>query len=122
MYGKLGGVILIKMPYLYTEPNLTGGMDEVIVEVVAQVPSFLIGLLLFVFGVVFLGGVSTQKRRTGYADYPLWATMASLSTLMITLILTIKQGLIGLDILGIVVAITIFSGLWLFLSKGRGEF
>ena len=120
MYGKLGGVILIKMP-LFNPPNLTGGVDEVIVDVVREVPSFTIGLLLFVFGVIFLGGISTQKRRTGFADYPMWAVTSSLSVLVITLILTIKQGLISLDVLGIVVAITIFSGLWLFLSKGRGE-
>ena len=120
MDGKLGGVIQIKMP-LFNQPNLTGGVDQVLVDVATEVPSFIIGLLLFVFGIVFLGGTSTQKRRTGYADIPMWATMSSLATLLITLILTIKQGLISLDTLGIVVAVTIFSGLWLFLSRGRGE-
>ena len=121
MFGKHGKeVTQIKMP-LFNQPNLTGGVDQVLVNVATEVPSFIIGLLLFVFGIVFLGGTSTQKRRTGYADIPMWATMSSLATLLITLILTIKQGLISLDTLGIVVAVTIFSGLWLFLSRGRGE-
>ena len=120
MYGKLGGVILIKMP-LYNPPNLTGGVDQVLTEVIREVPSFTIGLLVFIFGVIFFGGISTQKRKTGYADYPMWAVMSSMSVLIITLILTINQGFVSLEVLGIVVAITIFSGLWLFLSKGRGE-
>jgi len=106
---------------IYTQPNLTGGMDEVLIEVVTTVPSFMIGLLVFVFGFVFISGSATQKKQSGYADMPMWAVMASLSTLMVTLILTIKGGLINLETLGIVVALTIFSALWLFLSRGRGE-
>ena len=106
---------------LYDQPNLTGGLDETFVEIATAVPSFVYSFLFFVFAIVFIGGIISQKRRNGWADYPLWATMASLSTLLITLLLTLKQGLINLEVLGIVIAVTIFSGLWLFLSKGRGE-
>lgn len=106
---------------LYDAPNLTGGIDDTLVQVAKAVPSFIIGTLLFVWGMVFLGGMSAQKRRSGYADIPMWATMASISILMLSLLLTLKSGLIDLTTLGIVVATTIFSGLWLFLSKSRGE-
>lgn len=106
---------------IYQIPNMTGGIDETLVEIAETVPSFVIGLLLFVFGIVFLGGSTSQKRRTGYSDFPMWATLASVSTLLIALLLSIKQGLINLETLGIIVAITLFCGLWLFLSKGRGE-
>jgi len=103
-------------------PNLTGGIDTNIVQIVAQVPSFTIGLLVFVFGVVFLGGSTTQKSRTGYADMPMWAMMASLSTLIIALLITVTAGMIQPFVLGVIVALVIMSGLWLFLSRGRGEF
>lgn len=122
MDGNIGGVILIKMTNVYTMPNLTGGIDTNIIQIVKQVPSFTIGLLVFVWGVVFLGGTSTQSARKGYADMPMWATMASLSTLIVTLILSITAGLMDIVTFGVVVAVTIMSGLWLFLSKGRGEF
>jgi len=110
------------MANVYTMPNLTGGIDTNIVQIVAQVPQFTIGLLVFVFGVIFIGGISTQKVRTGYADVPMWSVMASISTLMIALLMTIKAGWIDGVTLGVVVAVTIMSGLWLFLSRGRGEF
>lgn len=107
---------------IYTQPNLTGGIDSNLVQIVSQVPSYTVGLLLFVWGVVFIAGSGEQKRRGGYADMPMWAIMASLSTLMVALILTLIPGLINLTVLSAVVGITIMSGVWLFLSKGRGEF
>ena len=106
---------------LYDIPNMTDGVDVALVEVVQTVPNFLIGLLLFIWGFVFIGGAIAQQRKMGFVDMPLWSDMASISTLLITLILSIKEGLINLDVLGIVVALTVMSGLWLFLSKGKGE-
>ena len=122
MYGKLGRGTLIKMANLYTQPNLTGGLDQNLVEVVSTVPSFIPGLLLFVFGVVFLAGSSTQRARAGFSDNQMWAVLASISTLLVSLLLTLIPGLINIETLGVVVAVNIFSGLWLFLSKARGEF
>ena len=119
-HGNIGKGVLIKMA-IYEQPTLEGGIDQTLVEVARAVPSFIIGFLVFIFGIVFITGSLIQKRRTGYADMPMWATMASLSTFLISLILTIKSGLITIETLGIVVAITILSGLWLFLSRGRGE-
>lgn len=106
---------------IYDLPSSTGGMDETLTEVVAEVGTFIPGLLLFVFGFVVLTGMFAQKRRTGYSDLPMWFTMGSFSTLMVTLIMTMKDGLVNIEVLGVVIAITLFSGLWLFLSRGRGE-
>ena len=106
---------------IYDAPNLTGGIDETLVEVATAVPSFTIGFLVFVFGFVLLTGMGMQRKRTGYADVQMWFTMASVSTLRVSLMMTLKTGLINLETLGIVVAITVMSGLWLFLSRGRGE-
>ena len=107
---------------LYDLPNMTGGVDETMIQVVTAVPSFITGLLFFVWFMIFLGGTSSQRNKTGYSNYPMWATMASLSTTLIALILSIKEGLMNMTILTICVAVTIFSGLWLFLSQNRGEF
>ena len=105
----------------YTFPNLTEGMDNAIIDTVSAVPSFIPMFLFFVFGVIFIGGSVSQKRRLGTADFPMWATISSLATFMITLPLTLTTGIISLPTLAIVITITIVSGLWLFLSRGRFE-
>ena len=90
-------------------------------DTMTAVPGLISLLLLFVFFVVFLGGTARQKTRIGTADYPMWAVVASLSTFMITLILSVVEGFIRLDMLVLVVVITIFSGVWLFLDKKQSE-
>jgi hypothetical protein len=106
---------------LYNIPNMSRGIDDTLIGVVQAVPTFSIGILLFVWIVVLVGGTSSQTRRVGYADYPMWALLASCSTLLLSLIMTMKEGLISLPTLGIVVAITLLSGFWFFMSKGRNE-
>jgi len=106
---------------LYDLPNSTTGMDDILVETITAVPSFTPLLLLFVFFVVFLGGISRQKLKTGTADYAMWSVVASLATFMIALIMSMVEGIIRLDWLIIVVAVTIFSGVWLFLDRRQSE-
>lgn len=106
---------------LYTLPNITNGFDDALVGLNSTVSIFIPMLLLFVFGVVFLGGMMSQKRRTNMMDAPMWSTVASLSTLMVALPMTLTSGIIELKILSPVVVVTILSGLWLFLSSNRNE-
>jgi len=106
---------------LYNMPNATTGIDDIAVQTVSAVPSFTPLLLAFVYFVVFLGGISRQKIRTATADYAMWSTVASLATLMVSLIMSTVSGFIRLDILVIVVVVTIFSGVWLFLDRRASE-
>jgi len=106
---------------LFTLPNATAGIDDIAIQTISAVPMLTPLILAFVFFIVFIGGITRQKARTATADYPMWAVVASLSTLMIALIMTLKEGLIRLDWLVIVVVITIFSGVWLFLDKRQSE-
>jgi len=106
---------------LYNLPNATTGADDILVQTVTAVPGIASLLLVFVFFVVFLGGVGRQKARSGTADYPMWSVTASLSTFLVALIMSLVAGLINLDWLIIVTVITIFSGVWLFLDRRQGE-
>lgn len=106
---------------LYTISGNTTGIDNILIDTIASVPAFTPLLLLFVFFVVFLGGIGKQKARTGTADYPMWATVASISMFITALIMTLAEGIIRLEWLVIVVVITIFSGVWLFLDKRGSE-
>ena len=106
---------------LYTLPNATTGMDAIAVQTATAVPSLTSLLLAFVYLVIFIGGIARQKTRIGTADYPMWAVVASLSTFMIALIMTMADGLINITTLVVVVVITIFSGVWLLLDKRQSE-
>jgi len=106
---------------LYNVPNISEGIDEALIDIASAETSFIPMFLLFVFMVVFIGGISAQRNRAGRSDYPLWASISSISTLMIALLFTLASGLIQLPTLIIVVVITIFSGLWLFLDRSRFE-
>jgi len=95
--------------------------DDALIGLATSVPIFPVMLLVFSWFMIFLGGVQRQSRKSGYADLPQWATMASLGCVLLSLIMTIKEGLISLPTLVIVFSITILSALWLFLSRGRFE-
>jgi CHASE2 domain-containing sensor protein len=102
-------------------PNLTGGMDSAIVDTMTAVPIFTPMLLVFIFVIVFIGGSTSQKKKTGFADMPMWSTIASVSCLMIALALSLVGGMINLITLVVVVIITILSGAWLLLGENNRE-
>lgn len=120
MPGKRGRGYQINMS-LFSQPNLTGGIDDAIITTSQSIPIFPIMILIFVFMVVWLGGTSNQKRRIGYADYPFWAVLAGVTTTFLALIFTLSAGIINLTTLGITIAITILCAIWFFLNKDRGE-
>lgn len=109
------------LDYLYSLPNATTGLDDIAVQTATALPEFTPLLMVFVFFVVFLGGISRQKARSGFADYPMWSVVASISVFIIALLLTLVEGLIHIDWLVIITVITIFSGIWLFLDRKSSE-
>jgi len=109
----------IKMP-TFNMPNSTRP-DDIIIELATEVIAFPIMILVFVWGIVFIGGVTRQVNKQGYADFPQWALMASLTTTLLGIMITVRMGVIALPVLGIVVSVTILSAVWFFLSRGRFE-
>lgn len=104
----------------YNLPNGTTP-DEILGSISTSVPVLPIMLLVFSWFVIFLGGVLRQNTKSGYADLPMWASIASLGCLLLSLVLTVRSGFIVLEVLMVVIAVTIFSGVWFFLSRGRYE-
>ena len=103
--------------------NLTTGNtpDEVLIGLATSVSILPVMLLVFTWGMVFFSGVQRQQKRFGYADMPQWATMASLSCVLLSLVMTTSKGLITLETLIVVMSVAILSGVWFFLSRGRFE-
>ncbi len=106
---------------LYDAPNLSAGLDDALISTGQSVPAFPIMILVLIYFVILLEGSTNQKRRTGVADVPFWSVLAGTSTTFVALIMTIGAGMIDLLTLEIVIAITVMSGVWFFLSKTRGE-
>ena len=95
--------------------------DEMLVGVSTAVPAYPIMILFFAWMFIFITGSVKQNNKHSYADMPQWATIASLGTLLMALAFTIVEGIIALPILLIVIAVTILSAVWFFMSRGRFE-
>lgn len=108
---------MIFLNYLYNLPNSTEGIDAIAIETINIFPAFTPILLFFVFLVVFIGGITRQKVRTGTADYSAWAIIASMATLLPALLFSVSAGFIRLDWLVIVVTLNILSAIWFFLDR-----
>lgn len=106
---------------LYTLPNATSGLDNILIQTASAVPSFVPLLMVFVYFVVLLGGAGLQSKRLGTADYPMWSVVASISVFLLALLMSVIAGLIRLEWIVIVTVITIFSGIWLFLDRKPSE-
>lgn len=111
---------MIFYDYLYDLPNATT-LDNIAIQMVTAVPSFIPLLLFFVFFLVFLGGAARQKAKTGNPDFPMWGVVASVSVLILALLMSTITGIISLDWLVIVVVITILFGVWFFLDHRQSE-
>lgn len=109
------------MTYLYELPNATSGIDAIASQTLTSFPWVTPLILLFVYLVVFLGGITRQKARTGTADYSAWSVLASISIFIIALLFSVSSGFIRLDWLVIVVSLTILSGIWFFLDRKQSE-
>jgi hypothetical protein len=106
---------------IYSDVNLSSGVDTALISIATQIPALPIAVLIFTFIIVLVGGTSAQSRRFGYSDWAMWSLLASLSCLLLSLIMTINLGLIDLGTLGIVIALNILTAFWFFTSRGRFE-
>jgi len=109
------------MAYLYDLPNATSGIDAIMIQTIDTFPWLGAMMLMFIFLVVLLGGITRQKARTGTADYSAWAIIASLATLLPALFMSVSAGFIQLDWLIVVVALNILSAIWFFFDRKPSE-
>ena len=112
---------MIFLDYLYSLPNATSGIDAITIQMFDSFPFLGALTLVFVFLVVFIGGITRQTIRSGTADYSAWALIASIATLLPALLFSVTTGFIQLDWLIIVVAINILSAIWFFMDKKPSE-
>ncbi len=101
-------------------PNATTP-DGALIGLSSSIPALPIGILVFSWLMIFLRGTMKQNQRFGYADVPQWATLSSLAVFLLALIMTVVEGIITLPILIITLSLTILTGIWFFLSRGRYE-
>lgn len=109
------------MAYLYNLPNATSGIDTIAGQTVTAVPEFTWLLLLFVFGVVAIGGSSRQRIRNGEADFPAWFTIGGIASFFTALMLSLISGVIQTETLVLTLVVAIIGGIWLFLDRKQSE-
>jgi hypothetical protein len=105
---------------LYNLTNATTP-DGILIGVSETIPALPVMLLVFTWFFIFLGGSQKQSARYGYADIPQWSVLASLSVLLLGLIMTTTIGILTLPYLVIILALTILTAVWFFMSRGRVE-
>jgi hypothetical protein len=110
---------MIFMDYLYTLPNNTTGMDDILVQSALAMHSIIPLFLMFIFFTIWVGGIWRQSIKTGAVDPSLWCVIASISTFLVALLMSVVEGLIPLPSLIIITVVTIFSGVWFFLDRGN---
>jgi len=104
--------------YLYNFPNSTAGLDSIVLQMTSGDFYWLVPMMLFfTFFLVFIGGISRQKVKTGTADYSAWSIIASMATLLIALLFSVTAGFLRLDWLVIVIVLNVLSAIWFFLDK-----
>ena len=109
---------MIFLAYLYDLPNSTSGIDSIVNQMTTGSFYWLVPMILFfTFCLVFIGGITRQRIKTGTADYSAWAIIASMATLLPALLFSVQAGYIRLDWLVIVVTLNIASAFWFFLDK-----
>jgi len=103
--------------------NLTNATtpDGILIGTATSVPAFPVMILVFTWFFVFLGGSQKQSSRQGYADVPQWSVLASLSVLLLGLIMTTTAGILPAAYLIVIVALNILTAVWFFMSRGRIE-
>ena len=110
------------MTYLYELPNETSGIDAIMLQMTSGSFSFIVPMFLFfTFIVVFIGGITRQKTRTGTSDYSAWAVISSMATLLVALLFSVTSGFISVYLLATIITITIGSGIWFFFDRKGSE-
>lgn len=110
--------------YLYNIPNstyATSGIDNVVAQILTEVPALTPMILVFVFFVVLIGGITRQIGRTGTADYPMWTTVAALSSFFVCLLLSVTAGFVQLEWIIVNLLVLLGAGTWFFLDQKQTE-
>lgn len=101
--------------------NITNetSIDRIMINIAQNVSILFPMLLFFEFMVIALGGTFANQRRVGYSNISMWFAIAGLVTSTTAFILFLVDGLINLATLGVVIAVTLASVLWFFLTEGE---
>ncbi len=109
---------MIFLAYLYDLPNATEGVDAIVNQMTTGSFYWFVPMILFfTFCIVFIGGITRQRIRTGTADYSAWGIIASMTTLLPALLFSVQAGFIRLDWLVIVISLNILTAFWFFMDK-----
>jgi hypothetical protein len=103
--------------WLYSLPENVTEPDVLLVKITEQVPGLVPALLFMIWAIITIGGYFTQERRIGTGHFPMWFTIGGLITTTISFILYLIPGLLNLEMVIILIAVTFGSAMWYFLAS-----
>lgn len=109
------------MPYPTLDSvNVTSDITQLLIYVNDITGGLFMNLFLFSFFLISaLGSFFIQDRTVGKADISVSFAVASYLTTGLAFILMLRDGLIAVPVVGICIAISALSTLWLFFSSGK---
>lgn len=103
------------MTYIFDSnySTIEGALIDVSTNMPVLFPTLLFLEFMFILGI----GVMSSKKFTGFSNFPMWCSIAGLSTTMSAMFLTSVEGIIPVSILIMCLAVTCGSVLWFFMSE-----
>jgi len=96
------------------------GLAGLLTYPAAVVPQFIPMLLFAIFSITFMGTFFGQSRISGRSgDFFSSFAVAGFFTMMISILMTLVQGLIGIPTVAICMGISVVSALLLLVTKAR---
>jgi hypothetical protein len=108
------------MPYTLPSINLTNqsnGLEQLFIYEATQVDILIPSLLFFIFVSIMAGGYYSQQRRLGEGSLSMWSAIAGYITSILSFVLFLYNGLISLNTVIIIMAITFLCTIWFLLSR-----
>ena len=99
--------------------NFTDGLDKLFIYVAGEVPIMIPLILFSFFMITLLGGFSSQVRREGKGDLPMWFSIAGYLTSILAMLMLLIDGLINLTTVLITLSITFAGVAWFFMSRNN---
>ncbi|MBA7492154.1 hypothetical protein ES702_02703 [subsurface metagenome] len=96
------------------------GLAGLLTYPAAVVPQFIPMLLFAIFSITYMGTYYSQGRLTGRGgDFFSSFALAGFFTAIISILMTLVQGLIGIPTVAICIGISVVSALLLLVTKAR---
>jgi hypothetical protein len=107
---------MINLLTLPSDMNQSGGLEQILIYVVNNIPLLPNLILFFIFLIISIGGYSIESKRREGANILVWFAIASYMVSVLSLVLFLTDGIINLYVVVLTIVLSIIFTAVLFLS------